>query len=51
VQQVRTRGGELYVLGDQNARISYTDEGVYVIRIGEHAAVLSPIEQTIPLLA
>jgi glucosamine--fructose-6-phosphate aminotransferase (isomerizing) len=49
LQEVRARGGELYVLGDQHARISDTDEGVHVIRIGEHAAVLSPIVHTIPL--
>jgi len=43
LQEVRTRGGKLDILGDQTACISDTDEGVHVIRICEHAAVLSPI--------
>ena len=42
-QEVRARGGELYILGDQAARISDTGEGVHVIRLCEHAAVLSPM--------
>ncbi len=49
LQEVRARGGELYILGDQTARISDTDEGVHVIRICDHAAVLSPIVHTVPL--
>jgi glutamine---fructose-6-phosphate transaminase (isomerizing) len=49
LQDVRARGGELYILGDQTARISDTGEGVHLIWIGEHAAVLSPIVHTIPL--
>lgn len=49
LQEVRARGGELYVLADQNALVSSIDEAVHVIRIGEHAPVLSPIVHTIPL--
>ena len=49
LQEVRARGGELYVLGDQATRFSDSDEGVHVIPICEHAPVLSPIVHTIPL--
>jgi glucosamine--fructose-6-phosphate aminotransferase (isomerizing) len=48
LQEVRARGGELYVLADQDAHLR-EDEGVHVITMPDHAGVLSPILHTIPL--
>ena len=48
LQEVRARGGELYVLADQNAHLR-EDEGVHVITMPDHAGVLSPILHTVPL--
>jgi glucosamine--fructose-6-phosphate aminotransferase (isomerizing) len=48
LQEVRARGGELYVFADADTRIQ-TDEGVHVIRMTEHAGDLSPILHTLPL--
>ncbi len=48
LQEVQARGGELYVFADQDARISES-EGVHVIRMPDHAGMLSPILHTIPL--
>jgi glucosamine--fructose-6-phosphate aminotransferase (isomerizing) len=48
LQEVRARGGELYVLADQESRIERAD-GLHVIRLTDHAGVLSPILHTIPL--
>ena len=48
LQEVRVRGGELYVLADQGSRIEAAD-GLHVIRLTDHAGVLSPILHTIPL--
>lgn len=48
MQEVRARGGELYVLSDQDARIEASD-GVHVITLTDHAGILSPILHTIPL--
>jgi glucosamine--fructose-6-phosphate aminotransferase (isomerizing) len=48
LQEVRARGGELYVFADQDAHMSASD-GVHVIRMPDHAGVLSPILHTIPL--
>jgi glucosamine--fructose-6-phosphate aminotransferase (isomerizing) len=48
MQEVRARGGELYVLADQDAHIEATD-GVHVITLTDHAGILSPILHTIPL--
>jgi glucosamine--fructose-6-phosphate aminotransferase (isomerizing) len=48
LQEVRARGGELYVIADQNAHLR-EDEGVRVITMPDHAGVLSPILHTIPL--
>ncbi|HKQ26616.1 MAG TPA: glutamine--fructose-6-phosphate transaminase (isomerizing) [Burkholderiales bacterium] len=49
LQEVRARGAELHILGDQTTRFSDSDEGMHVIRICEHTAVLSPIVHAIPL--
>jgi glucosamine--fructose-6-phosphate aminotransferase (isomerizing) len=48
LQEVRARGGELYVLADQNSHIEAA-EGLHVIRLTDHAGVLSPILHTLPL--
>ncbi|PHY06285.1 MAG: glutamine--fructose-6-phosphate transaminase (isomerizing) [Alcaligenaceae bacterium] len=48
IQEVRARGGELYVFADMDTRI-VTSEGVHVIRMPEHYGLLSPILHTVPL--
>jgi len=48
LQEVRARGGELYVFADADTHISETD-GLHVIQMPEHAGYLSPILHTIPL--
>ncbi len=48
LQEVRARGGELYVLADQDARFS-DGEGVRVIQMPAHAGLLSPILHVVPL--
>ena len=48
LQEVRARGGELYVFADLDAHLTASD-GVHVIRIAEHAALLSPIVHVVPL--
>ena len=48
MQEVRARGGQLYVLADQDSRLAPSD-GVDVITLTDHAGILSPILHTIPL--
>jgi glucosamine--fructose-6-phosphate aminotransferase (isomerizing) len=48
MQEVRARGGELYVLADGDTRIA-TQEGMHVIRLPEHYGLLSPILHVVPL--
>jgi glutamine---fructose-6-phosphate transaminase (isomerizing) len=48
MQEVRARGGELYVFADADSHIM-PSEGVHVIRLPEHYGQLSPILHTIPL--
>jgi len=48
MQEVRARGGELYVFADTDARIAGS-AGVHVIRLMDHAGPLSPILHVIPL--
>lgn len=48
MQEVRARGGELYVFADADTRISGS-EGMHVIRMSEHYGILSPILHTVPL--
>ena len=48
MQEVRARGGELFVIADLDSR--FTDsEGVHVIRALRHIGVLSPIVHAIPM--
>ena len=48
MQEVRARGGQLYVFADADSRIAPT-EGVHVIRMPEHYGELSPILHVLPL--
>lgn len=48
MQEVRARGGELFVFADLDSRFSES-EGVHVIRTPRHAGVLSPIVHAIPV--
>ena len=48
LQEVRARGGELYVFADRDADVA-ASEGVHVIQLGDHAGPLSPILHVIPL--
>ncbi|GAB3627548.1 glucosamine--fructose-6-phosphate aminotransferase [Pandoraea terrae] len=48
MQEVRARGGQLYVFADADSNIQ-NDEGVHVIRMPEHYGQLSPILHTVPL--
>jgi glucosamine--fructose-6-phosphate aminotransferase (isomerizing) len=48
LQEVRARGGELFVFADANTKIQ-SSEGVHVMQMPEHAGFLSPILHTIPL--
>ncbi len=48
MQEVRARGGVLYVLADADTHIR-SEEGLNVIRMPEHYGVLSPILHVVPL--
>jgi len=48
MQEVRARGGELYVFADADTRIS-SSTGVHVVRLPEHYGLLSPILHVVPL--
>jgi glutamine---fructose-6-phosphate transaminase (isomerizing) len=48
MEEVRARGGELYVFADRNAQVAQS-AGVHVIRLMDHAGPLSPILHVIPL--
>ena len=48
LQEVRARGGELYVFADANTRI-HSSDGINLMQMPEHAGYLSPILHTIPL--
>jgi len=48
MQEVRARGGVLYVLADADTRIE-SSEGVHVIRMPEHYGELSPLLHVVPL--
>jgi glutamine---fructose-6-phosphate transaminase (isomerizing) len=48
MQEVRARGGELYVFADLDSHFSGS-EGVHVIRTPRHMGLLSPIVHTIPV--
>ena len=48
MQEVKARGGKLYVFTDQGANIS-SSEGINVIKLPEHYGNLSPILHVVPL--
>ena len=48
LQEVKARGGELYVFADANTHIKEA-EGIHILQMPEHAGFLSPILHTIPL--
>jgi glucosamine--fructose-6-phosphate aminotransferase (isomerizing) len=48
MQEVRARGGELYVFADTDTRIE-SSPGVHVIRMPENYGALSPILHVVPL--
>ena len=48
MQEVRARGGKLYVFADADSHI-VSDDGIQVIRMPEHYGLLSPILHVVPL--
>ena len=48
MQEVKARGGKLYVFADQDTYIS-SGEGINVIKLPEHYGYLSPILHVVPL--
>ncbi|WP_211460627.1 glutamine--fructose-6-phosphate transaminase (isomerizing) [Collimonas silvisoli] len=48
MQEVRARGGQLYVFADADSHIKSSD-GVHVIRLPENYGLLSPILHVVPL--
>ena len=48
LQEVRARGGELFVFADADTRIE-SGEGLHVIRMPEHYGLLSPLLHVVPL--
>lgn len=48
MQEVKARGGKLYVFADQDTEI-VSNEGINVIRLPEHYGNLSPILHVVPL--
>ena len=48
IQEVRARGGQLYVFADADTKI-VSEEGIHVIRMPEHYGLLSPILHVVPL--
>jgi glucosamine--fructose-6-phosphate aminotransferase (isomerizing) len=48
MQEVRARGGQLYVFADADSRMSPSD-GIHVIRLPEHYGLLSPILHVVSL--
>ena len=48
MQEVRARGGQLYVFADADSHITSSD-GLHVIRLPEHYGLLSPILHVVPL--
>ncbi|HET7832902.1 MAG TPA: glutamine--fructose-6-phosphate transaminase (isomerizing) [Gallionella sp.] len=48
LQEVRARGGELFVFADAETHMRSSD-GIHIMQMPEHAGYLSPILHTIPL--
>jgi glutamine---fructose-6-phosphate transaminase (isomerizing) len=48
LQEVKARGGELYVLADADSEV-HESEGVHILRLPEHYGLLSPVLHVVPL--
>ncbi len=48
LQEVRARGGELYVFADADSEVSESD-GVHILRLPEHYGLLSPVLHVVAL--
>ena len=48
LQEVRARGGELYVLAHNDTTVA-PDDGIHVVRMHDAPGILSPIVSTVPL--
>ncbi len=48
LQEVRARGGELYVFADADSEVS-ASEGVHILRLPEHYGLLSPVLHVVAL--
>ncbi|NDU85083.1 MAG: glutamine--fructose-6-phosphate transaminase (isomerizing) [Ferrovum sp.] len=48
LQEVRARGGELYVLTDNDSHFT-SSAGVHMIRLPDHEGILSPVMHVVPL--
>ncbi len=48
LQEVKARGGQLYVFADADTHIK-TSEGLHIMQMPEHAGYLSPILHVVPL--
>jgi glucosamine--fructose-6-phosphate aminotransferase (isomerizing) len=48
MQEVRARGGQLYVFADHDSSVN-SEKGLHVIRLPEHYGELSPILHVVPL--
>ncbi|MCL2875317.1 MAG: glutamine--fructose-6-phosphate transaminase (isomerizing) [Betaproteobacteria bacterium] len=48
LQEVRARGGELYVFADDDCAIA-ASEGIHIMRMPEHYGMLSPVLHVVPL--
>jgi glucosamine--fructose-6-phosphate aminotransferase (isomerizing) len=48
LQEVRARGGELYVLADLDSSLTPGD-GIHLVRVPEHRGLLSPVVHVVPL--
>jgi glucosamine--fructose-6-phosphate aminotransferase (isomerizing) len=48
LQEVRARGGELYVLSQEDTAVGL-QEGIHVARMHDAPGILSPIVSTVPL--
>ena len=48
IQEVKARGGELYVITDNDSHFQ-AEPGVHVIRMPDHEGILSPILHVVPL--
>jgi len=48
LQEVRARGGELYVFADDDCGIA-ASEGIHIMRMPEHYGMLSPVLHVVPM--